>query len=116
VKAIELNSDVRRATCFSLIVQVQFWLDIVSLQGHARSSRESTAGSLHRLMTRMLTRMGHKVDTVENGELALEMISGESRATRTEPILENGEASRPGSRLGTQQWDLALIGLHGVDN
>jgi osomolarity two-component system, sensor histidine kinase SLN1 len=53
------------------------------------------------LMTRMLTRMGHKVDTVENGELALEMITGEPRATpstvvstRTEPVLENGEVPR----------------------
>jgi hypothetical protein len=43
---IEVNSDVQ--VCASPIVQVQFWLDTVSLKGHARSSCESTSEALHR--------------------------------------------------------------------
>jgi osomolarity two-component system sensor histidine kinase SLN1 len=59
------------------------------------------------LMKRMLTRMGCKVETAANGELALEMITGEPRpspsslaSSSTELQLEEGDASGTLSDVG----------------
>lgn len=44
------------------------------------------------LMKRMLTRMGHAVDTAENGEMALQMILGSTPSSiHSGPILEQSE-------------------------
>ncbi|KAI0769211.1 hypothetical protein BC629DRAFT_1292280 [Irpex lacteus] len=73
-----------------------------------------------KLMSRMLTRVGCRVSTAENGEMALEMILGMTSQTRVTPSSEeagygglssDGAGSSIRASIGTDEYKYAIVFL-----